>query len=211
MVELRRVGTNQEVIALWHAPAFAHPDSAALEVLGSIMTSGGGRGGAGTGRLNKALVDNKKAIGVRMEYEELHDPGFVEAAATLSKDQSIDDAKKIMLDTIAGVVTEPPTQDEVDRAKARITQGMEQTMANSQRVALSLSETIASGDWRLFFLNYDELKKVTPEDVVRVAKAYFKPSNMTIGEFIPEAQPDRTEVPAAPPVQSPNSRISKPA
>jgi len=56
---------------------------------------------------------------------------------------------------------------------------------------------IASGDWRLFFLNYDQLKSVTPEDVVRVAKLYFKASNRTVGEFIPTAEPDRTEVPAS--------------
>jgi zinc protease len=55
---------------------------------------------------------------------------------------------------------------------------------------------IASGDWRLFFLNYDQLKAVTPEDVVRVAKLYFKASNRTVGEFIPTSDPDRTEVPA---------------
>ena len=33
-VELRRVGSNQVVMVAWHAPALAHPDSAALEVLG---------------------------------------------------------------------------------------------------------------------------------------------------------------------------------
>src|SRR5580698_76903 len=197
-VELRRVGSNQAIIIAWHAPALSHPDSAALEVLGGIMSGGGGRGGGGTGRLYKALVDNKKALSARMGYEELHDPGFVEVSATLSKDQSLDDARKTILDTVAGVVTEPPTKEEVEREKARILQGMEQRMNNSQQAALGLSETIASGDWRLFFLNYDQIKTVTPEDVVRVAKLYFKASNRTVGEFIPTPDPDRTEVPASP-------------
>jgi zinc protease len=66
-VELRRVGINPAIMIAWHAPALSHPDSAALEVLGGIM-SGGGRGGS-TGRLYKALVDNKKALTVRMGYE----------------------------------------------------------------------------------------------------------------------------------------------
>jgi len=197
-VELRRVGTNQGIIVAWHAPALSHPDSAALEVLGGIMSGGGGRGGGGTGRLYKALVDNKKALSARMGYEELHDPGFVEVSATLSKDQSLDDARKTILDTVGGVVTEPPTKEEVEREKTRILQGMEQRMTNSQQAALGLSETIASGDWRLYFLNYDQIKSVTPEDVVRVAKLYFKASNRTVGEFIPTADPDRTEVPASP-------------
>ena len=195
-VELRRTGTNPVVDIAWHGPAMAHPDAAALEVLGGIM-SGGGRGGS-TGRLYKALVDNKKATSVRMGFEELHDPGFVLVSATLSKDQSLDDARKTILDTIAGAVSEPPTKEEVEREKNRILQGMEQQMANSQGVALNLSEMIADGDWRLFFTNYDDIKKVTPEDVVRVAKLYFKASNETVGEFIPTPDPDRTTVPDTP-------------
>src|SRR5580704_5582046 len=171
-VELRRVGANQGIIIAWHAPALSHPDSAALEVLGGILSGGGGRGGGGTGRLYKALVDNKKALSARMGYEELHDPGYVLVSATLSKDQSLDDARKTILDTVAGVVTEPPTREEVEREKTRILQGMQQSMTNSQQAALGLSETIADGDWRLYFLNFDQIGKVTPEDVVRVAKLY---------------------------------------
>ena len=191
-VELRRVGNNPAIMIAWHAPALSQPDSAALEVLGGIM-SGGGRGG--TGRLYKALVDNKKALTAQMGYEELHDPGFVLVTASLSKDQSLDDARKTIIDTVASVATEPPSKEEVEREKARILQGMEQRMTNSQQAALGLSEMIASGDWRLFFLNYDQIKSVTPEDVVRVAKLYFKASNRTVGEFIPTTDPDRTEVP----------------
>ena len=54
-----------------------------------------------------------------------------------------------MMETIAAVATDPPTLDEVARARTRILQGMETRMANSQQAALGLSETIAAGDWRL--------------------------------------------------------------
>ncbi|MDP9053772.1 MAG: insulinase family protein [Acidobacteriota bacterium] len=196
-VELRRVGDNPAIMIAWHAPALSHPDSAALEVLGGIMSGGGG-----TGRLYKALVDNKKALTVRMSYEELHDPGVVIASAALSKDQSLDEARKTIVATVAGVVSEPPAKDEVEREKRRILQAMEQRMNNSQQAALGLSETIASGDWRLYFLNYDQVRTVTPEDIVRVAKRYFKSSNQTVGEFIPTPNPDRTEVPPAPAIEA---------
>jgi zinc protease len=191
-VELRRVGENPSIMIAWHAPALANADSAALEVLDGVLA-----GGRNSGRLYKALVDNKKALSVRMGYEELHDPGLVLASANLSKDQSLEEARKTILDTVASVATEPPTKEEVEKEKARILQGMEQRMANSQQAALGLSEMIASGDWRLLFLNYDQIKSVTPEDVVRVARLYFKESNRTVGEFIPTAAPDRTEVPAS--------------
>jgi zinc protease len=194
-VELRRVGENPAIMIAWHAPALSHPDSAALEVLDGVL-AGGGRGG-GTGRLYKALVDNKKALSVGMDLQEMHDPGLVLVSANLSKDQSLEDVRKTILDTVASVATEPPTKEEVEKEKARILQSMQQRMANSQQAGRGLSETIASGDWRLFFLNYDQVKRVTPEDLVRVAKLYFKPSNRTVGEFIPTAEPDRTEVPAS--------------
>src|SRR5216117_1751781 len=56
------------------------------------------------------------------------------------------------------------------------------------------------GDWRLMFLNRDRVRKVTADDVQRVAKHYLKPDNLTVGLFIPTAQPDRTDIPAAPDV-----------
>ena len=59
-----------------------------------------------------------------------------------------------------------------------------------------LSESIARGDWRLFFLHRDNLKKVTPEDVFRVARTYLKEDNRTVGYFRPVEKPDRSDIPA---------------
>ena len=196
-VELRRVGNGQNLIMVYHGPAMAHPDAAALEVVAGIMNGAGG-----TGRLYKALVDNKKAMSATMSVAELHDPGVVEFSATLSKEQKLDDAKKTMLDTISGLITEAPTKEEVERAKQRIIQRMDRTMTNTQTMVVNtLTEVAADGDWRLLFTNYAEIKDVTPEDVVRVAKLYLKDSNLTVGEFIPVTEtPDRTVVPDAPPI-----------
>jgi len=192
-VELRRVGRGKNLIVAYHTPAMAHPDAAALEVATGILA---GRGG--TGRLDKALIETKKAVSISASVEELHDPGFTEIRATLSDEQSLDDVKKIVLDTVATLTKEPPTRDDVERARTRIVQGMDRTMTNSQQLAMQLNETIADGDWRLLFTNYEELKRVTPDDVVRVAKLYFKDSNRTIGLFITDAAPERTAVPDAP-------------
>ena len=122
-VELRRVGATPVVTAAWHGPALAHPDAAALEVLAGVMVSGGGGGrgggGGGTGRLYKAMVDGGKALTVRMSVEELHDPGFMTATATLGADQSLDAARSTMMETMAAVATDPPTADEVTRARTQ--------------------------------------------------------------------------------------------
>lgn len=193
-VELRRVGNGQNLIVAYHGPAMANPDAAVLEVIAGIM-----EGPNGTGRLYKALVDNKKAMSASMSVSEPHDPGLIEFTSRLSNEQSLTDVKKTMLETISGLVTEPPTAEEVNRAKERIVQRMDREFSNTQAIAVGvLTEVVADGDWRLLYTNYAEIKSVTPEDIVRVAKLYFKDSNRTVGMFIPEKAPERTVVPDAP-------------
>jgi zinc protease len=206
-VELRRVGEGQEVTIAYHAVAAGHPDAAALQVLAGIMSGGGrggpGGGGAAEGRLTKALVDTKKATSVSMAFAAMHDPGLATLTANLTKDQSLDEDRKIMIDTLAGVVSQPPDKDEVERVKTTLLRGLERSLSDPQALATgALNNAIAQGDWRLMFLTHDRIAQVTPEDVVRVAKLYFKASNRTVGYFIPDAAPDRTVVPAAPDLEA---------
>ena len=210
-VELRRVGEGQELIMAYHAPSAAHPDAAALQVLAGVMNGGGGGGrggrgggggGGGNGRLTKALVDNKKAESASLRVQQLHDPGLIEVSATLSKDQSIEEVRKIVGETLKGIVTEPPTRDEVDRVKTRLARSMEQQLTDAQQVAMGMTTPVSQGDWRLMFLQHDRIQQVTPEDVVRVTKAYIKDSNLTVGVFIPDPAPDRAAVPEAPALSS---------
>src|ERR1044071_3023810 len=80
---------------------------------------------------------------------------------------------------------------------------MDRSFANSQQLAMQLTDVVADGDWRLLFTNYEEIKRVTAEDATQAAKTYFKDSNRTIGVFIPEAKaPERTTVPAAPAIEA---------
>jgi zinc protease len=200
-VELRRVGNNQEIIVAYHAPSAAHPDAAALRVLSGVMGGGGFRFGAGApgqGRLSKALVENKKALSASMSFQALHDPGVVTVSAGLNKEQSLDDVRKTIFETIDGIIKEPPSQEELDRTKNRLLRSMEQRMSDSTTVGLGMTTPISQGDWRIMFLEHENLKTVTADDLVRVAKTYFKPANRTVGVFIPTAEPDRTTVPDTP-------------
>jgi zinc protease len=212
-VELRRVGEGQEIIMAYHSPAAGHPDSAALQVLSGVMSGGGGGrggrggGGANAGRLTKALVDNKKANSASMRVGMQHDPGLIEVSASLSKDQSIEEVRKLITDTLKGIVSEPPTKDEVERVKTRLLRGMEQQQTDAQQIGLGLSTPVSQGDWRLQFLQYDRIKQVTPEDLVRVAKAYIKDSNLTVGVFIADPAPDRAAVPDTPNLSSVLSNV----
>jgi len=191
-VMLRRVGDAQYVLTVYHTPAASHPDIAALNVLSVVL------GNAPSGRLYKALVESKKAVGVGADQQEMHDPGFFMATASLRQDQNIEDAKETLLKTIASVSTEPPSKEEVERAKTKLLKSIDLALTNSEQIGLAMSEYAASGDWRLLFLQRDRIRNVNPEDVARVAKAYLKESNRTLAMFVPEKNPDRAEIPAAP-------------
>jgi zinc protease len=106
------------------------------------------------------------------------------------------------MSTLDGLGANPPTQEEVDRAKNELTKNIELMFNSSERIGLSLSESIGAGDWRLLFLTRDRVKDVTLDDVKRVAAQYLKPDNRTTGVFIPTDKPERAEIPATPDVEA---------
>jgi zinc protease len=191
-VTLRRTGDVQVTAAGYHIPAGAHPDYPAVNILADVLTN------EPSGRLYKALVESKKASSVYGFAWALKDPGYAYFAAEVLKDKSLDDATKTMLDVFDNLKNNPVTKEETERAKNKFLNFFEQTYNNSDRVGLTLSEYIAKGDWRLWFHYRDQLEKVTAEDVNRVARLYFKPSNRTTGMFIPDPAPDRSVITAAP-------------
>jgi zinc protease len=192
-VTLRRVGDNQILMVAYHVPSGGDPDAVPLNVLGSILDD------APAGRLYKALVETKKAISVRVENNQLHDPGYLLITAEVRKEGSLDDVRQTTLRVIEELVKEPPSKEEVDRVRTSHLKDFELMFNNSQRVSRIMSEWASMGDWRLMFLDRDRTEKVTPQDVARVAKDYLKPSNRTIGQFIPtDAPPDRAVIKPAP-------------
>src|SRR3989442_535761 len=193
-VTLRRVGEVQGVVVAYHLPAGSHPDFAALDVAAEIL------GDSPSGRLYKALVETKRATNVAGYSYQLKEPGVALFSASVRKESSLEDARGILLRTIDEVASKPFTAEEVERARVRLLKDFDLLLNSSDRVGLRISEWAGMGDWRLMFLNRDNLRKVTPEDVQRAAKYYLKADNRTVGLFIPTAQPDRTTVPPVPDV-----------
>lgn len=197
-VTVRRSGDIQLVAAAYHTPAGTHPDNAALVVLDSVL------GHVPSGRLHKALVEGKLAAGTGSGSDSLRDPGLLTAIAVLPRDGDAAKAEAALLTQVEQLGTtpgtQPVTQAEVDAARQRIGNAYELNYTNVNAVALGLSEAVAAGDWRLYFVRRDAIDKVTADDVNRVARTYLKPSNRTLGRFVPTDSADRVEISAAPAV-----------
>ncbi|MEZ5457796.1 MAG: pitrilysin family protein [Steroidobacteraceae bacterium] len=205
-VTLRRVGDVQVTAAGYHVPAGAHPDFPAVQLLFDVLTN------EPAGRLYKALVETGLATQVGGFAFSLKEPGYAYVAAEVLRDKSLAEATRALLGTLDTLRDAPVTAEEVDRARNRYLRAFQQTYFNSERASLQLSEYIAQGDWRLWFLQRDRLEKVTADDVNRVAAAYLKPANRTTGQFIPDATPDRAEIPAAPaPAEQLKDYVGRPA
>jgi zinc protease len=195
-VTVRRVGDAQILFAAYRVPAATHPDAPALQVLANLMTNDP------AGRLYQSLVKTKLAVSVDNENDIMFEPSLMGFWVNLNKTQSIDRAREAMLANIESAVRKPFSAQELARIQVQIAKNYDQTIADSGRFAVSLSEAIAVGDWRFFFLQRDRIAKVTLADVERVAKAYLKPQNRTLGRFIPVDKPDRAEMPETPTVAS---------
>lgn len=189
-ITVRRVGDTQLVFAGYHVPPGAHADNSSMNVLSVVLSD------TPSGRLHKSLVETKKASSTFGFGFQSKEPTFHIFGAQMRKEDSIDDAQNILLQTIETTAANAITAEEVERAKAKILKNIELTLTASDQVGLSLSNYIAQGDWRLFFLNRDRIRKVTVEDVKRVAGTYLKQSNRTVGKFIPTEKTDRAEIPS---------------
>jgi len=195
-VILRRTGDVQAVGCAYHICAGSHEDMAALEVLADILDT------PQTGRLYKALVETEMATQVRASAQGLFDPGLLEVMAEVRADKSVEQVRKVMLEVLDGLSNETISEEEVERAKNAFAKGFHLMLTDSGRVGLALTEYAAMGDWRLMFLHRDRMEKVSPSDVKRVAAHYLRPSNRTIGTFIPTKEPVRTKVPEKPDVMA---------
>ena len=188
-VTVRRVGDMQLFGAMYHIPAGSHPDYAAIDVLSQVL------GSAPSGRLHKELVENKlasRAFGFNFQWQE---PGVMIFASQIDKSFDIDKTGDKMLSVLENIENNAITAEEVERAKRNILKNIGLSFNSSEEIAKTLSEWLAMGDWRLYFLHRDRIEAVTTEDVQRVAQTYLTQNNRTAGRFIPTDKPERVEIP----------------
>jgi zinc protease len=191
-VSVARVGDSYLIGSLYHIAPGAHPDATYAELLAYILAD------TPTGRLHKALVDQKKAASVNGESLALHDPGYIMFFASLNKAQSREEAKKVLFEVVEGLKKNPVTEAELKRAKTALLNGFEKALSNPVSFGIGLSESVAQGDWRLYFLRRDRIENATLADVQKVADSYLIESNRTYGQFVPTDKPVRAALPAAP-------------
>jgi len=190
-VVLRRAGNVQVAAVMYHIPSGTHPDYMAIEFLTQIMSN------VPAGRLHKALVDTGRAANIWGFERQQREPGVAYFGATAAQGQTAETVRDLLLDAVENLDRDPVRDEEIERARTTLQSEVEKVTTNTRQLAITLSEFIAIGDWRLLYWYRDQLPKITKDDVHRVARAYLKRDNRTVGLFVPTDKPDRAVITAA--------------
>ncbi|MDR3477851.1 MAG: pitrilysin family protein [Gammaproteobacteria bacterium] len=193
-VRLMRAGDVAKSAVAYHIPAASHPDFAAILVLSKVLSD------EPSGLLYQSLVQSGIASEVFDMVYALKEPGLFMAFATPAKNHEVSEVLAKMISLLENLNDKNITLESIERAKTRILKNTKLAMKSSKNLSLKLSESIAQGDYRLFFYTRDLVKAITLSDVIRVATTYFIESNRTTGLFIPTNLPKRATIPLSPDV-----------
>jgi zinc protease len=187
---VRRAGDIQIALVAYRIPAALSADTPALAAAAEIL------GDTPNGRLHKELVEKGLAAQVFAQPMFLHDPGLMVFGAVVKKGEPLEPARAKLIEVVEGsLAAQAPTEAEMTRFRQDNETQFERALAEPQEFGVALSEYIALGDWRLFFVSRDKVAAVQPPAIVAAAARYFRRDNRGVGLFIPEDNPQRAEIP----------------
>ena len=179
---LKREAQLPFVMAVYHAPNYADDDAYALTILESILSDGK------SSRLYRSLVyDRKIALDVGAGYTLLQaDPDLFSCYAIVKPGQGVEEVEQALYREIALLQNQPPTERELQRAKNQVEASyiFGQDSNFRQAMLLGQAESVGAG-WRQVDRFLERLRKVTAQDVQRVAGRYLVDDRRTVGILTP--------------------------
>jgi zinc protease len=178
--EIHRTGEVASLVLTWHIPEGLHSDLPALSVLTQVLGDGV------TSRLSQRLVETNLCLGVHAYALELHDPGVFQVFATITPGADAAEIESIIRSQVAALGLTPPSSAEMARALAQARTDLAFHHESPGQITSGLTEAVAMGDWRRFVRELERIEAVTADDLLRVAGAYLKDTNLTVGRFVPD-------------------------
>ena len=197
-VDVSGPGETAYLQLAYRAPAASNPDFFAFTVVDSLLTGPSGLnffGGGGisnkTSRLYQALVERELAINVGGGLQATIDPYLYDITLTVHPGRTAEESLAVIDDEIRRLQDGPVPVEEIRRAtkQARALFAYGSENITNQAFWLGFAEMFASYDW---FVNYvQELEKISPQDVLRIARSYLKPENRVIGFYRPTGKKEQ--------------------
>jgi predicted Zn-dependent peptidase len=166
----------------YHIPAQGTPDYYAVTMLANLLSNGK------SSRLYKSVVDEKqKALFAGTFPLPTEDPGLALAFAIANMGVAADDLEKAINVEIERVQNELISESEFQKLRNQ----MESEFINNYSTMAGIAENLANyhvyfGDANLINTELDRYMKVTREDILRVAKEYFRHDNRVVLYYLPK-------------------------
>ncbi len=162
----------------WHKPNFPKPDSVALDVLCTILTTGN------TSRLVKDLIFTKKmahSVSASTGFPGDRDPDLLVLEFEPAPPFSSEQVTQAIDADLTELKTTGVTQEELDRAKRNAESeylwGKTSTMGLAEDLAYNQA---VHGDWSYLSKYLEMVRALTPADIQNVAQTYLLDTNRTI-------------------------------
>ena len=147
----------------------------------------GGSGSNKSSRLYKALVNTELAASAYGSLTPTVDPFLYTINAVAQAGRSLEEVEAALDAELARLEATPITEQELakalKRAKAEFVLAGESITGQAQ--LLGMTEAVI-GDYTWYETVLDRLNEITLEDIERVRSTYLRPSQRTIGWYIPE-------------------------
>jgi predicted Zn-dependent peptidase len=176
-------GESQPFLLMgYHTVPEGHPDFKALQLVGSIISSGR------TSRLYKRMVEEEELALAVQAFNGFPGTKFESMFLTFAvpnQGLGVDTLETVILEEIQKVKDGDITQEELDRARTNARASLVRSLDSNSGLAQSLASADAQkGDWRTVFTDLEALNEVTLEDLQRVAKKYMTKDNLTVGAIV---------------------------
>lgn len=180
-VILKKEAELPVLLIYYHVPNVESPDNFALDLLTGILA--GGR----SSRLYQDLVYHKRlAQSVSADYWGLSvDPTVLSVSARVMPDKESSEVER-EIDTLLNRIRYEPVSDrELEKARNQVEAGFvfgqDSVFGQARRIG---SYEIATR-WQDLDVYLSGIRKVTADDILRVAKKYLDPDRRTVGVLIP--------------------------
>ncbi|MDR3605975.1 MAG: pitrilysin family protein [Oligoflexia bacterium] len=167
----------------YHVPPISSSDMPAIDVFEEILSGGK------SSRLYRALVDKGIASGVDTDDIDDKDPTLFIINANLQKGKHAALAQAVIANEIQKLKKELVGDEELQRAKNKITFDFYESLSNNSAKAHFLGKYESlTGDFENGVLEQQHVQSVNAAEVMAVAKKYFPTENRTVVSASPKGR-----------------------
>jgi zinc protease len=198
----RRISVKKEaqlpfLVMGYHVPNLRDPDSYVLEVIATILSGGK------SSRFYRSLVREKRLVlSADADHSLLsRDPSLFYISADLLPGKEVAEVEKALDQELERLRKEPVGEKELEKAKNQLEAAFIYGQDSLYYQAMLLAQHEIALDWRAIDDYLPSIRKVSAEDIQRVAKRYLVPDNRTIGILVPQPPKEVKPMPSAPTVK----------